>query len=874
MCDRGHSCKTFQVYFLTRTNFPLLRLLRTYPSNPISRFTLQCSPAPLPEMMCTVSLKVALSLTSIFLVGCSVGIVWYPVAKLCTDALVTARGDQMMSQTIATAQHVLMYFSRASHFGKTLRVMYETSSAKDPNKTMALFAATYSEAIWLGLQDDPNIASTRLVVARNPSQVLAQAAEGNAMCDADAFVLSPTYHIVAVHETRSLPNRSVCDGTSIYSCKPGFHRMYNIEGHGNKSHPLAVKSTKFERTCASWNGDIKGKILPVELSNADPENLDTGLLEPVWQQIISVVGKAPNQALYRKLTFPIPGPPWAPNSGFGIVAIRAGESSINTGTQSKSETGTDESLSEMLRNIAGTTGLDDLLVLISGRGELIATSSGIPREVQDFAGHTVLGLTAADNKTRVPDPVLSVASKILSDHCIPLVSGFYDCNWKSLPVEKRLQVIGENRVAFQDLDDPNAQGMNMLFFTIVKESTIVKPASDLNKLLAIILPSVILVFFVLSYLASIVLAAPIKRFTKNIKKVAALQFDGKTQGSVIYEVASMNRALDDLTERFLFYRSFIPQEAYVSGTSDSGESSMTLEFPSGSSAVSIGQLSANSAASPGKNAMAKNDRLSDIVREKNAIVLAINMRGWTARTIAAGAAKFVLSQLEHIEFLSHSSAGGSIIFVNGDRSLIAFTKTVSLVAERITASLMELMHKPIPCMEGTTAVLFGGSVYAGLVGTNAYRCTNVYGDIISAAMKLSDVAGKTRTEQVVILCGGSTAYLANHVELLFAGVLTVPSLAMVRGNSGVYEFFEAIEEKASSNEEWMYALDTKKKDVVTVFNETVQLALGMIEAETLASYAEAVLILEKTFPHLPCINHLRAATASSEEFMKRYNLSA
>ena len=794
---------------------------------------------------------------------------WYPVAKLSTDALVSAREDQMTSQTIATAEHVLGYFSDASDLGKTLKEMYETAFAKDPNAAHALFAATHAESIWVSLQNLPNIASTRLVAARMPSQILMQAAEGNAMCDADIVLLSPTYHMVAVHETRALPNR-VCNETSIYTCKPGFHRLYNIQGHDNKSHPLAMKNIKFERSCNTWNGNIKVEILP-DLAGSDPENLDTGLTGPVWQPNIAVAGKAPNQAIYRKITFPLPGPSWAPKSGFGIVAMRAGESSINTGAQSKAAAGKDESLSETLRNIAWTTDLDDILVLISGRGELLATSSGIPREVQDFEGKKVLGLTAADNKTRVPEPVLSVASKILRDHCIPLATGLYDCNWKTLPAEKRAQVIGENRVAFQNLDDPNAKDMNMLFFTIVKESTILKPARELNELLAIIVPSVILTFFVISYLASTILAAPIMHFTKNIKKVAALQFDGKTQSSVIYEVASMNRALDELTERFLFYRAFIPEEAYVSDSSE--ESSKNLEKNTSSSMSHIsGGTSVSSRVKPAE--MAKNDKLVDIVREKNAIVLAIDMRGWTARTVAAGAAKFAQSQQEHIEFLTHVSTGGSIIFVNGDRSLIAFTKTLSIAAERVTAPLAELLHKPIPCMEGTTAVLFGGSVYSGLVGTNAFRCSNVYGDIVTAATKLSDVAGKTRTEQAVVLCSGSTAYLANHVELLFAGVFTVPSLAEVRKNSGVYKLYEVIEAKAAGNEEWMYTIDSSKKGLLTEYNKAVQLALGAVEAATLLSYSEAVLTLEKAFPRLPCIEHLHAASASSEEFMKRYNLSA
>jgi hypothetical protein len=383
------------------------------------------------------------------------------------------------------------------------------SSSGSPESATTYYMDYFGVGTWSLLKQAPTLSSVLLAQARNPVEV----APGQA-CDVDVVLISATYKANLNNQTTGTNWTGDVDALKLEAtgeAPAGQARMNNVMGDDNLVDPLQFKSTKFFKDCDMWLGGGEN-LWSMQHLPGEWLSRDSGVRETVWLPGTVVVGSGSSQALYKKVFFPVSGPPWANMSAFGAVSIRVGSRSINGDAESTL------SMLDMLQQVAaqtvGSTG-ESYLFVLTAEGKLLATSlPEQPVEELDDEG-SILGLLDGDADD-VQDPIRSVARELLSSHCSSDADGVGTsrlCRWDGVP---DIQEISGYFVAAKFLLDPQAASLNMLLVNMANAEDVTEPSRELNKQLTISSAAIFVSALLLALVLSRVVTAPFQTSRDNM----------------------------------------------------------------------------------------------------------------------------------------------------------------------------------------------------------------------------------------------------------------------------------------------------------------------------------------------------------------------
>ena len=674
-----------------------------------------------------ISLHAIIALLAMILIALTAAAIWIPTAILSSEALIQARKDQVISTTIATSNSVLAYFQTASLAAKEFKNLYEISRYQSGDKAHLHYFNKYSEGSWVRFSKQPTLKSLLLYSGiRHPRDIA-----NNSECDSNVFLQSSSYLSIIDSSTTVGSNTTICELQSHKSCQPDSVRVNYLASSSNKNDPLHVMKSS-HRVCDSWLGSSKF-VWRIQGLPGSHESLNTGITEMEWIDHISVVGSK-RKSLFKKVFFPLKGPSWAPNSAFGAVSLQIsgnGNSSVTT-------------LPQLLRSIAEASDLNEILYLITRKGELAATSLAEHAvEIVSNEGE-VSGIRNANSAASFVDPIVSISDNLIKTYC-KQKNKVYSCDWSHIPLHFKTD--SDYLIILKVISDPLASNLNVLLVTIVKESLIVNPAKELNVIIACTAASAVLIFAFCAHVVGHSVSKPIRVFTQNITESSTtLSFEEVAiyPQSLIAEVCEMNHALEMLTHKLSYYKSFLPDSAYGNGKQkgdDELSNSELLKSKGSEESAVVKQENQNplkgSAAS--LVSVISLHFVTDSIREKNCIVIATNIRDWTTKLLQSGAGSFEFTQCTYIATLSEIAGNeGKIIFVNGDRSLILFPRIVD--GGDCSRRLLSIRKRKIT--SNLVVAMSVGRVFVGLVGTDRFRSNNVAGAVVSQVCKLCENVGK------------------------------------------------------------------------------------------------------------------------------------
>merc|ERR1719284_489983 len=412
---------------------------------------------------CLMSVYVSVLVCVATLVAVSITAVWVPSAMLANDELVTAGKGQLLSSVEQVSKELLGYFQVASSHADVIGTMYNMSFAAAPASAPKYFMDGFGAGAWSLLKQ-----------ARNES-LLSSTAQP---CNTDVALLSATYKANLNYETTGTDwdgNVTALELEATDEAPAGKARMNLIMGDGDIADPLKFRSTMFFKDCSAWLGGGEN-LWRMQNLPGDWSSRDSGVREPVWLPGTVVAGSGSNQALYKKVFFPLEGPSWADKSAFGAISVRVGSSTI-TGDSSSTV-----SVQDILQQVAEQTEGDTLLFVLTADGELLATSSGDQQvELRGPEGELV-GLLPGDSDD-VQDPFRPVARALLASHCSSDAGdGVRQCDWSSVAP---MQEISGYYVSAKFMSDPQAANLNMVLVNMVSLDVVGQASKELNTLLGI-----------------------------------------------------------------------------------------------------------------------------------------------------------------------------------------------------------------------------------------------------------------------------------------------------------------------------------------------------------------------------------------------------
>eukprot|EP01060_Flectonema_neradi_P011165 TRINITY_DN18241_c0_g1_i1.p1 TRINITY_DN18241_c0_g1~~TRINITY_DN18241_c0_g1_i1.p1 ORF type:complete len:843 (+),score=137.70 TRINITY_DN18241_c0_g1_i1:94-2622(+) len=749
-----------------------------------------------------VSVKVLFALAGSMIGLLAVASVWVPASIMASEALEEARHDQMISNTLSTARQVTNYFQTASSSLKQLLTSYENAFAIDPNNAMRVLIKEHGSSAWSLMANSHTLASIVFQYNRDPAEVAKQSPE-NRVCDVDSFLLSTGYKSLMFNTTTAGYDNMTCIADSA-SCVPGQFRMTGIAGSSDLANPLRVTRTMFHRTCLSTLGN-KETTWTLQRLPGDPATNNTGITGPFWPNSVIVVGKPPNDSLYKKIFAPIPAPSWAPFSGFVAVSQRVGARLIVAGVGGVT-------ITNILEKGANSTSLEDNYMIITGRGELMATSEGIDVEHRE---HKLLGLHMATNASAMPQKYWKVASYLVNKYCTGPVNGgrFYSCDWAGQANANFGRVIKVSSffVSINLITDSQADGLDLLLVNFVPEDEILKPANELNDYIMIVALCSIVFFAAVSYIMTGAVAGPIKLFTNNIMLSSVLKFEDilLPKQSIFSEFNVMNQSLKVLVSEMIYYRAFIPTVCYADEEKSEPESEASNEEKDSE------ELSASRSSGSDLSRIRVAKRQTNQIEESMGVIVAVNARAWTTRSMKVSLQHYQQQQNSFVDMLSAIiSPFGSINYASGDRALLSVLKPVSMHAEVLCQNALEKATSAQELVPGLIIGIRGGKIIRGIIGNMAYRSNIVAGPIVTSVTRLvgSDTCCKdfNPSEPSVLIGNELAVVIASKFKTLPLGRLTVKTLE----EQGVSNHSTRLHLLCSKNrdngcEEWMYEMEKK-----------------------------------------------------------------
>jgi len=452
---------------------------------------------------CLLSAMTAVLVSVAVLVVSGITAVWVPSAVMANDELVKASKDQLLSSAEQISKELLGYLQVASSQAQVVGSMYNMSFAVSPDSAPAYFLDNFGQGTWSLLKQSPTLSSVLLAQKRDPDSLRSETQD----CNTDVVLIAATYKANLNRNTTGTGwtgNENELKLEASDEAPAGQARMNNIMGDLDIADPMRFNSTKFFKDCAAWlgNGENLWKMQNLPGTWASE---DSGVREAVWLPGTVVAGAGADQALYKKVFFPLKGPEWANQTAFGAISVRVGSRAINGAAESTL------SMKDILQQVAARTERDTLLFVLTAEGSLLATSKeDQPVELLDGDGG-LSGLLPGDSDL-VQDPIAPVARELLAGHC----NGAGEdrrCDWASVDP---MREINGYYVSSKIIIDPQAKDLNMLLVNMASVQGITAPSRQLNEDLSKVSSTIILFACLLSIGLSRVVTLPFRAARDNM----------------------------------------------------------------------------------------------------------------------------------------------------------------------------------------------------------------------------------------------------------------------------------------------------------------------------------------------------------------------
>ncbi|CAK0790506.1 unnamed protein product [Prorocentrum cordatum] len=446
---------------------------------------------------------------------------------LISYELQTTSEEGQKSQVEQMAKEVLAFFQVGSGLAEVTSQFYNISFARESDAAPHEFLSRFGTLEWTSLVQSVFTQDVMLVHARNPTLV---SASGDPSCNTDAVLVGQQYMFDINPNTTGLtweqaeefnnqsnpgcdPSQAGCGLAAPGAILAGICGYENRPGC-DPSDPLQFAAVYGNASCTSPGSGGNGEVL--WMLNQLPGSFEggsitstSGLLAPQWQRrtIVDL-----NYGLVRQsVMFGLPGPPWAPQSAWGRVTMRvAGDENIFGTTN----------LQSILRQVSASSRDASIIFVLTGRGELLATSLD-DQDVRVIEGDTAR-LVRGDDEGLVSDLIQPVAKALIERHCTSDTSGTLDCDWEQVSV---LQYIRNYAVAAKPINDPKADGLGLLLVDIVDSGAITGRIEEINvTLIQLGIPIIfgaILLFVILSRQVTV----PLRKARDNMFLLSDMKID-------------------------------------------------------------------------------------------------------------------------------------------------------------------------------------------------------------------------------------------------------------------------------------------------------------------------------------------------------------
>ncbi|CAK0876974.1 unnamed protein product [Prorocentrum cordatum] len=418
------------------------------------------------------SAMVMVSLSMGFLVlGSIVGIRVLSWDIISRDLTKTSE-DGQKSKVEQVSKEVLSFFQLGSRMAQSTSQFYNISFAQDGAAAPQQFLAAFGKTQWSALRQSVTIQDVLVAQARNLTLV---AASADASCNVDSIYLGDGYLADISPATTGLTQQEADDSTNPWA-STGVNlgiTAASLAGDPNippsvyLADPLMWIANFLEDQACSIGGSSIANGEYMWADNGLPGTwgggaADSGLRGPRWQRKALV---SPAEKLVRKAVFfGLPGPSWAPRSAWGRVTIR-----VEDETQLFGEA----NLQSVLRSVAADSRGSTVIFILTGQGELLASSLESQKIVDELAGSLFRG----DEAGAVMTPIQPVAEVFIQRHCSAGDDGELDCDWGQVEV---LQYIGSYAVVAKPIDDPLAAGLGLLLVDLVDVEAITGRIEEIN----------------------------------------------------------------------------------------------------------------------------------------------------------------------------------------------------------------------------------------------------------------------------------------------------------------------------------------------------------------------------------------------------------
>ncbi|KAJ9459515.1 Receptor-type adenylate cyclase GRESAG 4.2 [Diplonema papillatum] len=314
-----------------------------------------------------------------------------------------------------------------------------------------------------------------------------------------------------------------------------YFSYYSSANYSNPAEIYYERSPHCSETLSSM-GQLK---LDTEIVGEWP---NIGTEEPSWSSVYASHGLKLHKTVYTRIAgFS------EPNSGVLMCSMPA---FTTVGTRP---------LTDLLESLAGAS---DSYMIISPRGELVASSDSALDNIIVGAVRGTNRLIRADNVTRVGEPFLSVARRMLETRCRPIAGDPYssvDCTWPQATVT---EVFASLVVVLVPVQDREAPGFDHILIGFMAQSEVEGPVRDARNsilwangvsLLVNVLAVAVMLWWGTRFLTVFSRALHNAARMRNLSEIA-----NNRRWSVVREVSAGFRSIRMLAATLDEFRGFLP----------------------------------------------------------------------------------------------------------------------------------------------------------------------------------------------------------------------------------------------------------------------------------------------------------------------------
>jgi hypothetical protein len=491
-----------------------------------------------PMLRCLSSAMTMVSFSmGILVIGSILGIRVLSWGLISSELQATSE-DGQKSQVEQVSKEVLSFFQIGSGLAQVTSQFYDIAFAQDADNAPERFLDKFGRPEWASLNQSVLAQDVMVSQARNPALV---SASNDTDCNVDSVLIGQLRSSSYMYSVN--PNTSGLTSQQAEE-RGGFASegvvLAAIAGPSDPTDPLRFVQA-IQQPCGTpgslfcpcgamgsgGNGEGLWQVNELPGTFEAGGTMDSGLEAPRWQRKTLVTLLPGGNSLVRKaVLFGLPGPSWASQSAWGRTTMRVAGDEDAFGTTN---------LQTMLRKVATSSRDAPIIFVLTGLGELLATSLDGQEVVRTVAplrsgegrrasAAPSAGLVRGDDKDLVSQKIQPVAKFLIERHCTAAAgtSGELDCDWAQV---EELAYIDGYAVAAKPIDDPKAEGLGLLLVDLVDSSAITGRIEEINyTLIQLGFPIIfgaILLFVILSRQVTV----PLRKARDNMFLLSDMKVD-------------------------------------------------------------------------------------------------------------------------------------------------------------------------------------------------------------------------------------------------------------------------------------------------------------------------------------------------------------